>query len=318
MRVLVTGATGFLGLHLCRALTARGHIVRAFARPTSRTGEIEALGVEVVRGALSDPEALRPAMETDAVVHAAGGGIVREVADFYRGNTDTTRALIEAAPSTLRRFVLVSSLAAHGPSPGPTPHADGAPDAPVSHYGRSKRAAEALALASPLPVTCLRPPALYGPGEHRMVGLFRAAERGVVPMVHPRGTMSMLHGADCAEVIARALETEHPRGAYFVAEPAPYPRAEVARLIGAAVGQRVRVLPVPSLAMKALGAAAELAGRLRDRPVMLSRDKAADATQPHQSCDPRRAMQTFDWAPAHDFERGAREAYADYRRRGWL
>ena len=127
-----------------------------------------------------------------------------------------------------------------------------------------------------------------------------------------------LHGADCAEAIARALEVAHPSGAYFVAEPAPYLRRDMARHIGAAVGRSVRVVPVPPLAMQAIGAAAELAGRLRDRPVMLSRDKAADATQRHQSCDPRRAMATLDWAPRHDFERGARDAYADYQRRGWL
>ena len=318
MRVLVTGATGFLGLHLCRALRERGHFVRAFTRARSRTEAIEALGVEVVRGSLDDASTLRAAAETDAIVHAAGGGIVRRAEDFYRGNTETTRALVQAAPSTLQRFVLISSLAAHGPSKALPADADGAPDAPVSHYGKSKLAAERLALASAFPVTALRPPALYGPGEHRMVGLFRAAERGVVPMVHPGGTLSMLHGADCAEAIARALEVAHPSGAYFVAEPAPYLRRDMARHIGAAVGRSVRVVPVPPLAMQAIGAAAELAGRLRNRPVMLSRDKAADATQRHQSCDPRRAMATLDWAPRHDFERGARDAYADYQRRGWL
>jgi nucleoside-diphosphate-sugar epimerase len=89
-------------------------------------------------------------------------------------------------------------------------------------------------------------------------------------------------------------------------------------LIGRAVGRPVRVLPVPPLAMRAIGAAVELAGKVRRRPVMLSRDKAADATQPHQSCDPSRARRVLAWSTAHDFEAGAREAYADYRRRGWL
>lgn len=320
MRVLVTGATGFLGHHVVEALLARGHEVRALARESSRTEAIEALGASVVRGSFDDRASLRRAAEVDAIVHAAGGGIVRSSADFYRGNTDTTRALLEVAPSTLTRFVLVSSLAAHGPSRGPTPDDESMPDAPVSHYGRSKLLAEeaALACADRFAVTALRPPALYGPGEHRMVGLFRAAERGVVPMVHPSGKLSMLHGADCAAAIARALEVPHESGAYFVAEPRVYGRREMAELIGRAVGRRVRVLSVPPLAMRAIGAAAELAGKVRRRPVMLSRDKAADATQPHQSCDPSRARRLLAWSTMHDFEAGAREAYADYRRRGWL
>jgi len=320
VRVLVTGATGFLGHHVVEALVARGHEVRALARAQSRAESIEALGASVVRGSFDERESLRRAAEVDAIVHAAGGGIVRSTADFYRGNTDTTRALLEAAPSTLARFLLVSSLAAHGPSRGLVPDDESVPDAPVSHYGRSKLLAEeaALACVDRFPVTALRPPALYGPGEHRMVGLFRAAERGLVPMVHPSGTLSMLHGADCAQVIARALEVPHESGAYFAAEPRAYGRREMAELIGRAVGRRVRVLPVPPSAMRAIGAAVELAGAIRGRPVMLSRDKAADATQRHQSCDASRARRLLAWSPVHDFEAGAREAYADYRRRGWL
>jgi nucleoside-diphosphate-sugar epimerase len=317
---LLTGATGFLGHHVIEALKARGHEVRALVRAQSRAVTIEGLGALVVRGSFDDPGSLREAAEVDAIVHAAGGGIVRSTADFYRGNTDTTRALLEAAPSTLARFVLVSSLAAHGPSRGAAPDDESVADAPVSHYGRSKLLAEqaALACVGRFAVTALRPPALYGPGEHRMVGLFRAAERGIVPMVHPSGTLSMLHGADCAEAIARALEVPHESGVYFVAEPRVYGRREMAELIGRAVGRRVRVVPVHPSAMHAIGAAVELAGRIRRRPVMLSRDKAADATQRHQSCDPSRAQRVLTWSARHGFEAGARESYADYRRRGWL
>lgn len=305
-RVLLTGATGFLGEHLVRALAARGHAVRAFARPSSRTEAIEALGAAVARGSFEDAGSLARALEgVDAVVHAAGGGIVQSVEEMYRNNAGSTEALLDAAgPAGVSRFVLVSSLAARDP---------------VSHYGKSKLRAEELALArgGGPSVVVLRPPALYGPGEHRMVPLFRAARRGVVPTVHPQGTLSMLHGADCAEAIVRALETD-ARGTYFVAEERVYGRREMAELVGRAVGRRVRVVAIPPLALRVAARGADLWGRLRDRPVMFGTDKARDVLRPHQSGDPRPAFAALGWRPTRDFEAGAREAYEDYLARGWL
>lgn len=306
MRVLLTGATGFLGAHLVEACVRRGWTVSALARPSSRTDHLQ--GVEVFRGRFADPETLKPAMEVDAIVHAAGGGM-GDVASIYAANTQSTRNLIEVAPSTLRRFVLISSLAAHGPS-GERPAVETDPPNPQSHYGKSKLAAERVALEAPFAVTALRPPALYGPGEFRMVDLFRAAERGVVPMVHAEGMLSMLSGADCAEAAARALEREHEPGVYFASERKPYTRREMAETIGEAVGKRVRVVPVPSLALRVIARSGI--------SKVLTRDKARDATQKHQACDPSKLMAALDWETEYSFRAGARLAYRDYKERGWL
>lgn len=320
VRVLVTGATGFLGAHLVEVLLREGHDLVAFARPSSRTEAIEAQGVRVARGAFDDAESLRrAAASVDAIVHAAGGGIVRELRDYYDGNTESTRALLRAAPSTLARFVLISSVAAHGPSERGRPANEGIPDAPRSHYGRSKRAAELATLRSGLPATLLRPPALYGPGEHRMVPLFRAASRGVVPMVHPSGTLSLLSGADCAEAVARALAVPHPSGVYYVAEPEPMVRSEMAQAIGRAVtGRDVRVLAIPAGGVRTGAAIAEGIGRWRGEPSHLNRDKARDMTAPHQSCDPSLAMRALGWRATERFATSAPAIAEAYRRRGWL
>lgn len=320
MKVLLTGATGFLGEHLVAALQAHGHEVRALVRATSRTEALEGAGVEVRVGRLDAPTELAAvAAGVDAVVHAAGGGIVRRREDMRRLNRDGTANLLAACPATVRVFVLVSSVAAHGPSPADEPATEDRAEAPISAYGQSKLAAERVLFARERPFVsiAIRPPALYGPGEHRMVDLFRAAARGVVPMVHPEGTLSLLHGADCAHLIARALERP-VAGTYFAAEPQVYRRREMAEAIGRAVGRPVRVVAVPPWALQLAGAVSEGWGRLRDRPVMFSRDKVADMSQPHQTCDPSLAMATFEWEPRQRFDAGAREALADYRRRGWL
>ena len=321
VRVLLTGATGFLGGELVDAFLARGWSVRAFVRATSRVESLEARGVEVVRGSFARLETLADAVrDTDAVVHAAGGGIVRRAEDFERSNVATTKQLlagVRAAGGT-KRFVLVSSLAAHGPSSPDRPAREDDRDAPRSLYGKSKLAAERAVHAERFPVTIVRPPALYGPGEHRLVPLFRAALRGVVPTVHPTGTLSMLSGRDCAEAIARVLEVEPEARTLFLAEPRTYGRREMAELVGAAVERRVRVVPVPVPVLRAAALGSELGSRLRDAPVAFTRDKVHDLVAPHQCCDPSRAMEELFWGPRDDFATGAREMARAYRAKGWL
>ncbi|MEZ4441247.1 MAG: NAD(P)-dependent oxidoreductase [Polyangiaceae bacterium] len=322
MRVVVTGATGFLGHHLVRALLAEGHEVVAFARLESRTASLEALGITVARGSLFDAGDRQRILDgAEVVVHAAGGGMVGAREDILRANTETTRALVEAAPNTLQHFVLISSLAAHGPSEPDRPAIESDPDRPQSAYGESKCLAEGIALAARarFRVTALRAPALYGPGEHRLLPLFRLARRGVIPMVHPEGTLSLLHGADCARAVTRAIAaTEADSGVYYLAEPRRYRRSEMARLIAAAVGREARILPIPTLGIRAAGRASEVWARLSGQPSPLSRDKVRDLVGRHQACDPTRAIHAFAWQPAMAFREGAVETYRDYLARGWL
>jgi len=302
MKVLVTGATGFVGGHLLAELRDAGIAVRAFARPTSQTGRAETLGAEIVRGSLLESEDVRAAFDgVDAVVHAAGGGLSLDPTVTLRANTDTTATLVRCAPAALKRFVLVSSLAAHGPSEPGRPATEDDPDAPRSVYGESKLQAELHTDALSCPVTVLRPPALYGEGEHRMDPLIDAARLGVVPMVHPGGTMSLLSGRDLARAIVAALTTEHPSGRYYVAEPGPITRATMARTLGQLVGRPdVRVVALPPTILRAAAMAAELRARL-GAPLVFSRDKVRDVLCRHQSCDPSRAMTALDWRPAHSF-----------------
>lgn len=286
------------------------------------SSDVAALGnVEVRRGSLLDVAALTEAMRgCDAVLHAAGGGKVLRIADVYRDNTETTAVLVEAARRAgVARFVLVSSLAAGGG--GERPRVESDPPRPASHYGRSKLEAErrVLAASDDLHAVIVRPPAVYGPGDTRMVALFSAATRGVMPMVQPAGSLSLVYGEDCADALVRALSAAVPSGStYYVADGAPYGRREFARMIGAAVGRRVRVVPIPTVAVAAAGALNEAWGRVRNQSVVLSRDKVADIRVAHQTCDASRARAELGWTPRVRFEEGARLTADAYRRAGWI
>ena len=326
MRVLVTGAAGFLGVALIDRLKRDGADPIAMVRASSRTSALEQRGVPTRVADLTSGEGVAAAVaDVDAVVHAAGGGHVLDVASIHANNTGTTRTLLEAIATSnpnLKRFVLVSSLAAHGPSPDGAPRDPGSPPTPITHYGRAKAAAEAVTLdhKERFPVTIVRPPSVYGPGDWRMLPLYRAAARGWIPLPGPSRSASMIHVRDCVAALSAAATTPHPSGRiYFVEDGTPQATDAMARRIGRAVGRdRVRVVRIPAAVLRIVGALSEGVGRLRRRPVLLHRDKVRDLLQPHWVCDAASLRADLGWRPEVTFEDGVQETAASYRAEGLL
>lgn len=324
MRVLVTGATGFLGAHLVEALLARGHEVRALVRARSDTRHLERLGVELCRGSLAPAAGLGEAVEgAGAIVHCAGGGRVSTTAELYRQNAETTRNLLAAALAARARpqsFLLVSSLSARGPTQAPAPPPAGSPDRPVSHYGKSKLEAEQAVLAQrdAMRVAVVRPPAIYGPRDDRWLGLYRAARRGWVPVASP-GRTSLVYGPDCAGALAALLEAESPSGRiYTVDDGDARSWGELGMLIGETLGARPRAFTVPGALLAAVGLLGETLGRLRGRPSFLSLDKVRDARGPHWVCDSEAIGRDVGWVPRTSFAEGSEQTARWYREQGLL
>lgn len=331
MRVLVTGATGYLGGATVDALRAAGVAVRALARASSDASALLDRGVDVARAPLlpshaSERDALRAALQGVAgVAHLAGGGRVRRAADFFRNNTATTEHLADAIRDTpsVRRVVFVSSMAARGPAPSDDPAASHVTDAPITDYGRAKRDAEqvlrALEDERDLAVTVLRPPGIYGPGDDRMLPLFRAAQRGLVPLPAAGRTASFVYIDDCASAIVHALTSAHvDHHAYYPEDGTPQSTEAMARAIAEAVGSAPRILRVPSPILHSAAALSELAARARRAPLLFTRDKARDLVQAHWVCDATPFREDTGWRPTTPLEEGLERAAADYRARGWI
>jgi len=193
----------------------------------------------------------------------------------------------------------------------------------VTHYGRSKLEAEAVAAerTSELPITVLRPPVLYGPRDREVFAFFKAVKLGVLPMTgSPDSVLSTLFATDCAAACVNALSADLPSGTILDLEDGkPETLAEIIRHIEAAIGRRAWLrVPVPHAALYAAAAVSEATGKLLGRAVMLTRDKVHELRAPHWVADGTAARAALDWAPTVDFESGARRTAKWYREAGWL
>ncbi|WP_438005510.1 NAD(P)-dependent oxidoreductase [Sorangium sp. So ce321] len=332
MRVLVTGASGFLGSHVTEQLVQKGHSVVALVRRSSSTKFLSSLrGVELAYGAIEDAESVRRAVVdapgVDAIVHSAGLVKARDEAEFFRVNVGGTRNMLDAAkaarPTTMKRFVFVSSLAAVGPSHDGRPVAADARPAPVTRYGRSKLEAERLVLAEKdaLPVVVLRPPMIYGPRDQESFAFFQSVARRFLPMLGDgKNTLSVIYAADAAAACIRALESDVPSGrAYFIDDGRVYVWRDMLADVEAAIGARAFVrVGVPFPLVRGAALASEGMSRLTGKPVMLTRDKLNELAASHWVCDSAEARRELGWEPQVSWAEGTRRAVAWYREHGWL
>lgn len=328
MTVLLTGGSGFLGSHIAEQLSKSGRKVRALVRKSSDTSFLRALPhVDLCEGAIEDlPSVLSAAEGVSAIVHAAGLVKARSAEEFLRVNAGGTKNMLEAAKQakpTLKRFILVSSLAAAGPSDAagnPVP-AD-APPRPVTHYGRSKLAAEraVLALKDELPVVILRPPAIYGPRDREILAFFKALDARVLPyMGSTANRLSMIYGADAGAACIRAIDTDVPSGSiFFLDDGRSYSFDDLVKGAESALGKRAWLrFPLPRPVIRTAAVFSELYGKARNQAVMLTRDKCNELFE-QWVCDGSEAQKALAWQPEVEFSEGARITVEWYRQAGWL
>src|SRR5918998_277274 len=259
-RVLLTGATGFVGSHIAGAFVEAGYEVLCGVRASSDMRWISDLPIERVSldlkgGAEGLPRAVENA---DLVVHTAGITRARRVEDYHSVNAEGTRRLAVAAfEAGGRRFVLISSLAARGPD---DPTKD---DHPESAYGRSKLEAEAYlrSLGGRMEAVVLRPVAVYGPPDTDLPPLFKMAKRGWPPVPSGANLLQPVYATDVARAALAAVREPLGFGPFPVAENRLYTWKEVIAGLEKALGRTVRTVRLPAAAFTLAGRAAEWGAR---------------------------------------------------------
>ena len=340
MKALITGATGFIGFHLVRQLLAEGWSVRALIRRAAERGAlIEELSqgypeaFEVVDGDLNDPHLLTRAAEgTNVVFHLAGTVIAVDKVGYFRTNFDGTVNLVNAllqagAPKGKRagwppRLIFASSLAAGGPNPPGHPRNEGDPDRPITHYGRSKLAAEEYiheqkqALWSAI----LRPAAVYGPGDVGFASIFRSVSRGVrLGYLGRDMELSLVYVENVVKALIGLAGSQAPAGeVYYCADPQVMTVDAFQKAIAASLGKSTIRIPVPRLLVLPAALLASLVQRVSRRPSFFNLQKVIEAIQPAWSCTAGKLRRELGQDAHIGLQEGLRRTISYYREEGLL
>ena len=323
--VLITGANGFVGSRLVRRFSADGYHVVAGVRQSADCSLLADLKPEFRYGDVTDPESLVAMVGgVDLVVHNAGLVKAKSRERFFEVNETGTWNLCEAVAQhnpELTRIIHISSVAVMGPSTAGQPLRESDTPAPVTDYAESKLAGEkaALSYADRLPVTIIRPHAVYGPGDKEIFTLFRTVNNRIRPYVGDvNRRIHMIHVDDLSRAVSLAARAQTESGtAYFIAEAQSYTLREMIEILCAAAGRRGIPLYVPSPVFRAVAAISEFTFKLAGATPMLTRNKVRelDATW---EIDVSRARTQLGFEAAISFAEGARDTYDWYRRKGWL
>jgi 2-alkyl-3-oxoalkanoate reductase len=329
VKVLVTGASGFLGRAVAAEILAAGHEVRTFQRRPSGLG-----AAADCLGSLTAPaDVARAVAGQDAIVHlAAKVSLAGDPAEFDRVNVGGTRSLVHAATDAgVGSLVYVSSpsVAHAGASIVGGGAAPADPAQARGDYARTKAAAELLALDADSPdlrVVAVRPHLVWGPGDTQLVArIVERARAARLPLLgHGAALIDTTYIDNAASAIAAALERVAAGGverggvvhgqSYVITNGEPRPVAELLAGICAAAGVRAPAWRVPAVLARIGGSVVEAAWRIRpgaDEPPM-TRFLAEQLSTAHWF-DQRRTRADLQWAPAVSLDEGLLRLAASYR-----
>lgn len=300
----VTGATGFIGYHLCRRLVGDGWTVRAVVRPHSPKSL--PAGVDRHPANLDEPSVARIFEGADTVFHLAGTTRAVDLAAYAKVNVEATRSIGLAARGAGCRLILVSSQAAAGPASADTPRTEADPAAPICDYGGSKLEGERrIAAIGGLQWTVARPSAVYGPRDRDFPLFFRLAESGLFPMPgRPQDAYSFVFIDDLTAALATLATSDAALGEiFFVTHPRSWTNECFMEQLALTVGKAFRPRRVPRSLLWLAMTAGRLPAHLGFDPA-LTRCRYRQLTAGGFVCSPEKLRRATGWEAAVDLPEG--------------
>ncbi|MCD8540214.1 MAG: NAD(P)-dependent oxidoreductase [Leadbetterella sp.] len=323
-KILITGASGFLGFHLINEARKRDLEVYAGVRKSSDVSHLDSHFVHLNYDSVEELSGLLSGHNFDYIIHAAAITRSKDPAVYERVNVQYAEnlALAAARQPGLKSFVFVSSLAAVGPVSYHAPRlTENAPKNPVTGYGKSKqRAEEALLKIQGLPLTVIRPTAIYGPREKDLLVLFRTIIVGLDMYIGRKPQkLTFIHGEDAANALLNAAQKPFEQVCTFnLTDGNTYSRYAIADIIGEVTGRKALRVHLPAGTVKAAAGMLEFLYRWSDKYPVLYRERINEVTAESWDCDTERLRKELDFTPKYNLESGLIETIQWYFMEKWL
>lgn len=323
---IVTGATGFVGSHLVDLLLSRDFEVRCITRKSSNLKWLKEKNVRIYDCGLTDETKLRKAfVGVNYIFHVAGVVKSKTTAGYFEGNVETTKILLETAlkfKSTIKKFVIISSLSAVGPSKDEKAVDETSSCKPITTYGRSKLAEEEVAkvFMDLLPVTICRAPAVYGERDTEILIYFKTFSKGLTTIVgFDNKLVSLIHVSDLVEGFYLAALSEKSAGEiYFISSEKFYTWKEVGEVTSKILDKKPVKIKVPNLIVYMIAAVAQFFSMFSSKPATLNLEKAKDLTQHAWICDTSKAMRDLGFRQKISIEAGIKRTCKWYQKENWI
>lgn len=326
-KVLITGASGFVGYHLIEEALKANLEVYAAIRPNSDKSHLSAFHIQYVNLNYSDIPALKQALEDQQynyIIHAAGTTKAKSKADYNLVNAEYTRNLAKAALEAkinLDKFVFVSSLAALGPLTDLSAEIqDNTPPCPVTNYGASKVLAEQyLAGLTGLPLLIIRPTAVYGPREKDLFILFNSVNKGLEPHIGRfKQQLSFVYVKDLVKVILKALTVPVVHKAYNISDGKVYDRYALATYSKKALNRKTFKFHLPVSLVALLAAIMDFIYSNSKNTPTLNKEKMAELTAVNWACSITNAINELGYVPEYNLENGVMQTIKWYKLNNWF
>ena len=329
MKILVTGASGFIGSFIVEESLRRGFETWAAVRGSSSREYLRDERIHFLELNLSSKEQLMEQLrgkDFDYVVHAAGVTKCLDKADFHRINTEGTRHLIDAIMAVsmpIRLFIFISSLSIFGAIREQQPYEEireSDTPQPNTEYGRSKLAAEQYLASTSLPYVILRPTGVYGPREKDYFIMAKSIKQhsdfavGFKPQ-----DITFVYVQDVVQAVFLALEKGKTGRKYFLSDGQVYRSTTFSNLIHEALGRPWWIrITAPVWVLRVVTFFGEHIGRLTGKVTALNNDKYNILKQRNWRCDIQPAIEELGYAPQYDLQRGVSETIRWYQENHWL
>jgi nucleoside-diphosphate-sugar epimerase len=293
LRVLITGANGFVGSHIVEEALSAKYQVSAVVRSSSNLERISHLPLFYEYGNLTDLTFLQSCMkDADAVIHCAGAVRAFNKDEYFKANVANTENICKAvlkSGKNVKKFIFISSQAAMGPSKTTEPRKLEHKEEPVSDYGLSKLEAEGAVkkiLGGKVPYTILRPASVYGPGDKDIFIFFNLVYKRLRPVTIKKRLLQLVYVKDVAKAAISCISnSKTDDNTYYLAEKNPYTWADIGKIIAKSAGRKTIPIPLPDFAFKFAGMAAQSISRLTKKPAVLNEQKINEMLQERWTAD---------------------------------